>query len=217
MSALRRYLIDPRTPNTAAGFADDHLIVVDLKRSGSGFSPASSAITKLPTGLVVPSFESPNVEDPAELEEIIRVTAEAAGLANKKNWSVALPEKSARTLIINLEGKPASRSELDEMIAWKIERFIAVQTSELRVSRQRLSSVAGQDRYMVIAAHHEVVDQYESIFGRLGWTVGLILPRHLGEAQWLMRDASSGDKLLVSGNRDGFTSLVVRNGEPVLV
>jgi hypothetical protein len=217
MSALRRYLIDPRTPNTAAGFAGDHFIVVDLKRSGPGFSPASSAVTRLPDGLVVPSFEDPNIEDTAELAEIIRVTAEAAGLANKKNWSLAFPDRAARTLVINLEGKPAGRSELDEMIAWKIERFIALPRSELRVSRQRLSPVAGQDRYLVIAARHQVLDQYEAVFRSLGWGVGLILPRHLGEAQWLMRDASSGDKLLVSGNRDGFTSLVVRNGEPVLI
>jgi hypothetical protein len=39
----------------------------------------------------------------------------------------------------------------------------------------------------------------------------------MGEAQWLMWDDSPGDKLLVSANRDGFTSLVMRNGEPVLV
>jgi len=46
---------------------------------------------------------------------------------------------------------------------------------------------------------------------------GLILPRHMGEAQWLIWDDAPGDKILVSANRSGFTSLIVRNGDPVLV
>ena len=45
----------------------------------------------------------------------------------------------------------------------------------------------------------------------------MILPRHIGEAQWLIWDSSPGDKLLVSANRSGFTSVIVRNGEPVLI
>src|SRR6185436_20147682 len=62
-----------------------------------------------------------------------------------------------------------------------------------------------------------VLSQYESVFSGLGWNAGLILPRHIGEAQWLIWDDSPGDKMLVSANRSGFTSLIVRNGDPVLV
>jgi hypothetical protein len=39
----------------------------------------------------------------------------------------------------------------------------------------------------------------------------------MGEVQWLMWDGTPGDKLLVSANRTGFTSVIVRDGEPVLV
>jgi hypothetical protein len=39
----------------------------------------------------------------------------------------------------------------------------------------------------------------------------------MGEAQWLIWDDAPGDKLLVSANRSGFTSVIVRNGEPALV
>jgi hypothetical protein len=39
----------------------------------------------------------------------------------------------------------------------------------------------------------------------------------MGEVQWLMWDDAPGDKMLVSANRTGFTSLIVRNGDPVLV
>ena len=217
MSSLKKYLLAPPTPNTAAGFVDDNFAVVDLRRGRRGFALASSAVTQLPPGLLTPSFDQPNVESASELIEIILHTAEAAGLSRKKRWSVALPDGAARTLVITLESKPESRRELNEVLSWKIERVVATNMSDLRVSRQRMSPSAGQERYLVTVAHNHVLSQYESVFKATGWEAGLMLPRHIGEAQWLMWDKSPGDKMLVSANRGGFTSLVVRNGEPVLV
>ncbi len=217
MSALRRYFVAPPTPNTAAGFVDDNFAVVDLRRGRNGFSLASSAVTQLPPGLINPAFDTPNIQDVDELAQTIGQTAQAAGLLNKKRWSVALPDATARTLVVALESKPSSRRELNEVIEWKIERLIAAPSRDLRISRQRMNSAGGQDRYVVTVAHNEVLSQYESVFAGMGWNAGLILPRHMGEAQWLIWDSSPGDKMLVSANRSGFTSLIVRNGDPVLV
>lgn len=217
MSALRRFFQSPPAPNTAAGFVDDNFAVVDLRRGRSGFSLASSAVTQLPLGLITPSFDSLNIQDTDELTQTIAQTAEAAGLLNKKRWSVALPDATARTLVVALESRPSSRRELNEVIEWKIERLIAVSSKDLRISRQRMNPAGGHDRYVVTVAYNEVLSQYESVFAGMGWNAGLILPRHMGEAQWLMWDDSPGDKMLVSANRSGFTSLVVRNGDPVLV
>ena len=217
MSALRRVFLAPAAPNTAAGFVDDNFAVVDLRRGRNGFSLASSAVTQLPPGLITPAFDALNIQDTDELAQTIAQTAEAAGLLNKKRWSVALPDAAARTLVVALESKPSSRRELNEVIAWKIGRLIAAPSKDLRISRQRMNPAAGQDRYVVTVAHHEVLSQYESVFAGMGWNAGLILPRHMGEAQWLMWDDSPGDKMLVSANRSGFTSLIVRNGDPVLV
>ena len=217
MSALRRYFLAPRAPNTSAGFADDNFAVVDLRRGRHGFAIASSAVTQLPLGLLTPSFDTLNIQEPAELAQIIAQTAEAAGLSNKKRWSVALPDTSARTLVVTLESRPSSRHELNEVIAWKIERVIATPSEQLRIARQRISPAAGHDRYLVTVIHNDVLSQYESVFSAMGWKAGLVLPRHMGEAQWLMLDDEPGDKMLVSANRGGFTSLIIQNGEPVLV
>lgn len=217
MSSLKRSLLSPPAPSNAAGFVDDNFAVVDLRRSRRGFSLASSAVTQLPIELVTPAFDALNIQDTGEMAQIVAQTAEAAGLLNKKRWSVALPEATARTVVVTLESKPSNRRELNEVISWKIERVVPFPASELRISRQRMSPFDGQERYLVTVAHNEVLSQYESVFSAVGWKAGLVLPRHMGEAQWLMWDDSPGDKLLVSANRDGFTSLVVRNGEPVLV
>ena len=217
MSSLQRYFLAPQAPPTAAGFVDDSFTVVDLRRSRHGFTLSASAVTQLPPDVLIPSFDEPNILDADELIEIIRQTAEAAGLMRKKRWSVALPDTSARSFVVPLESKPGSRAELNEVLAWKIERLVAVPATELRISRQRISPLGGQERYVITVARDTVVAQYEEAFERLGWVAGMMLPRHLGEAQWLAWDRSPGDKLLVSGNRQGFTSLVMRNGEPLLV
>lgn len=217
MSALQRYFLAPRAPSTAAGFVDDYFAVVDLRRARRGFALAASAMTQLPAGILTPAFDAPNIQSPEELIEVIRATAAAAGLGRKKRWSVALPDITARSLVLTLESKPEGRRELNEVLNWKIERVVAMPASELRVSRQRISPVAGQERYLVTVAREEVIAQYEAVFANTRWHTGLLLPRHLGEAQWLMWDDSPGDKMLISANRSGFTSLVARNGEPILV
>jgi hypothetical protein len=217
MSALGRYLLAPPTPNVAAGFVDDNFAVVDVRRGRRGFSLASSAVTQLPAGLITPSFESLNIQDSVELAGIITQTAEAAGLSNKRRWSVAVPDTTARTLVVALETKPSNARELNEVIEWKLERLVTVPPAELRTSRQKLHSVEGEDHYLITVARNEVLLQYESVFADLGWKAGLILPRHMGEAQWLMWDDSVGDKMLVTANQSGFTSLIVRNREPALV
>ena len=217
MSSLQKYFLSPHVPNTAAGFVDDNFAVVELRRGRGGFSPTASAITQLAPEVLSPAFDTPNIHRPDELAEIMLQTVEAAGLAKKKRWSVALPDSASRTLVVTLESKPSNRRELNEVIAWKVERFVPSPSSELRISKQRISPAGGLDRYLITVAHDAVLSQYESLFFSIGWDPGVILPRHIGEAQWLMWDASPGDKMLVSANRSGFTSVVVRNGEPVLV
>src|SRR5262245_10734039 len=124
MSSLKRSLLSPPAPSNAAGFVDDNFAVVDLRRSRRGFSLASSAVTQLPIELVTPAFDAPNIQDTGEVAQIVAQTAEAAGLLNKKRWSVALPEATARTVVVTLESKPSNRRELSEVISWKIERVV---------------------------------------------------------------------------------------------
>lgn len=217
MSVLQKYLFTPHAPNTAAGFTDDSFSVVDLRRGRGAFSLTSSAVTELPRGILSAAFDEPNIQNRDELIDIMLGTVEAAGLRNKKRWSVALPEGAARTFIVTLESKPTSRKELTEVLSWKIERVIAAPASELRVSRQRLSREAGQERYLVTVAREEVIAEYEEIFEAVGWQAGLIAPRHLGEAQWLMWADSTGEGMMISANRSGFSGVIVKGGEPVMV
>src|SRR5205814_2395911 len=59
--------------------------------------------------------------------------------------------------------------------------------------------------------------EYETQFESLGWKAGLILPRAVGEANWISDRADQSDSLLISGNGDGFTALLLRSAEPEVV
>ncbi|MBA2341044.1 MAG: hypothetical protein H0V88_11655, partial [Pyrinomonadaceae bacterium] len=179
-----------------------------------------AGLVALPENLVRPDFQENNITDPKELSGALLELAASIGLAGQKKWSVALPEAATRTVILTLESVPASRGELEETLNWKIERAFGCPVEELQVARRRLTvAVNGRARYLVAGVQRAVLAEYEAAFANLGWRVGLVLPRHMGEAWWLMRAPSSTqtDSLLVSSHSEGFTALLLRRGEPLVV
>lgn len=217
-------LISPRLPRAAVGLSGEAASVVQLERRGGGLAVRSAGLLPLHAGLVRPSFDEQNVSDGAELAGALTELLTSAGLARRRRWSVALPEAATRTSILTLETAPASRAESEEMLRWKTERALGAPLDELRVTRERLKPDAqGRSRYLVTAVRLPVLAEYEQVFAALGWNAGLILPRHMGEAWWLMRDGGRGaaaagaDSLLVSSHAEGFTAVVLRSGSPLFV
>ena len=219
MPNLLSKLIKPRYPTTALGLEKGRASIVDLDRGRKNSSNLRRAATvELSESLVRPSFDEANIADRSDLAATLSDLAISAGLRGQKKWSVTLPEATTRTLILTLDTQPGSQSELEEVLAWKMDRGFAVPVEELSISRERLSKDAqGRDRYLVIATRMSVLNEYESLLSSLGWRAGLILPRHMGEAQWLKGNGFKGDLLLVSSSEDAFTAVVFREGQPLIL
>ena len=211
-------LARPRLPSSAVGLTGSAASVVSLDQRRDAFVVKRAGLAPLPEGLLLPGFDESNVADVGELAGVLAGLAESAGLARKRRWSVALPEAAARTAILTLESASASRAETEEMLRWKIERTFGAGADELRVSRQRLRGDSqGRARFLATAARASVLAEYESVFDALGWRAGLLLPRHMGEEQWLMRARDAADALLVSSHSEGFTAALLRDNQPLLV
>ena len=220
MPNLLSRLIDPWYPATAIGLDKGVASVVQLERvKGSTCKLRRAATFNIAESLVRPGFDERNVEDVGQLAGVLRELATSAGLLKQKRWSMSLPEATARTLVLTMEGQAQSGSELQEVLRWKIERGFGAPLEELSVSRDKLQKDAqGRDRYLVIAVKKAVLAEYEAVLEALGWRAGLILPRHLGEAQWLIRNgAAVGDSLLLSGSSQGFTGVIFRDKHPLIV
>ncbi|HJZ79154.1 MAG TPA: hypothetical protein VKD91_02380 [Pyrinomonadaceae bacterium] len=208
-------LLKPRFPAVAVGIESDSASVVQLERAKGGFVVRRAASLNLPPELVRPSFETANISDPAELARALTDLATSAGLLRQRKWSTCLPEATIRSAILTIEGAPASRREIEEVFEWKIERAFGAPLAEMRISREQLAPDAQkQTRYLVNAIRQEVLAEYESVFAALRWHVGLVLPRHAGEEQWL-RHSRQGDGLLLTAHEEGFTAVLVRDNRPL--
>jgi len=219
MPNLLSRLIDPWYPATAIGLEKGVASVVQLERvKGSICKLRRAATFNIAESLVRPSFDERNIEDTAQLAAVLKELATSAGLLKQKRWSMSLPEATARTLVLTIESSQ-SASELQDVLRWKIERGFGAPLEELSVSKDKLQKDAqGRDRYLVIAVKRAVLAEYEAVLESLGWRAGLILPRHLGEAQWLIRNgAAVGDSLLLSGSSQGFTGVIFRDKHPLFV
>lgn len=219
MANLLSRLIEPWYPASAIGLEKGVASVVQLERvKGSICKLRRAASFNIAESLVRPSFDERNLEDPRQLATVLSELATSAGLLRQKRWSVSLPEATARTQVLTMEGQAQSAGELQDVLRWKIERGFGAPVEELSISRERLQRDAqGRDRYLVIAVKKAVLAEYEAVLESLGWRAGLILPRHLGEAQWLIRNGSAGDSLLLSGSSHGFTGVIFRNKHPLIV
>jgi hypothetical protein len=211
-------LIKPRWPAAAVGLTGEGAAVVALDRRRDAFVVRRAGYVPLPAELLHPSFEESNLADVGELADTLGELVQSTGLQKRRRWSVALPEAATRTTILTMESGASSRAELEEMLRWKTERVFGHALEELRVARERLRPDAqGRARYLTTAVRLVVLAEYEAVFATLGWHAGLILPRHAGEAWWLMRERPPTDALLVSGHAEGFTAVVLRAGQPLLV
>ncbi len=211
-------ITQPNYPNAALGIEHDLMSAVALEGSRRQFSVRQAASIEVPDGLITPSFLDTNISDAPAFAACLREVVENAGLLSQKRWSIALPSSTARTAILSLETEPANRSEAEEVIDWKAEQSFGAPAAELRIAKDKISPDRdGRSRYFVTAVKLAVIDEYETQFEALGWKAGLILPRAVSEANWLVDRQQSGDSLLISGNLDGFTALLLRGSEPAVV
>jgi len=212
-------LTQPNYPSVALGISAERLTAVELQGEGRGsFGIKQAATFDLPSGICVPSFADSNIDDIPEFAGYVREVATSAGLLGQKRWSVSLPGSVARTAILTLEAQPSSKAETEEVLNWKAEQSFGAGMMELRLSTKQISpDREGRSRFLATAIRLDVLDEYETVFESLGWHTGLLLPRAVGESNWLLRANSRSDSMLISTQNDGFTAFVFRNGEPAVV
>jgi len=219
MANLLSRIIDPWYPATALGLEKGIASVVQLERlRGSACKLRRAATFNIDESLIRPSFDEQNIANGGQLAAVLKDLASSAGLLRQKRWSLSLPEATTRTLVLTMESQSQSASELQDVLRWKIERGFGATLEELSISKDRLQKdTHGRDRYLVIAVRKAILAEYEAVLNALGWRAGLILPRHLGEAQWLVRNGSTGDSLLLSGSSQGFTGVIFREKHPLII
>ncbi len=212
-------LTQPNYPRAALGLEQTSVTAIALQKERGGvFGIKQAATSELPAHLLTPSFTEQNISGTDEMLALLDEVVTTAGLRKQKRWSISLPSNTARTAILTLENAPASKDELEEVLDWKAENVFGVPSGEMRISRRKIAPDAGGKlRYFATAVKLSVVDEYETLFERMNWRAGLILPRAVSEASWLIDRKKRTDSLLISSQADGFTALLLRGDEPNVV
>jgi len=211
-------ITSPSFPNAALGIDKNSISAVALQGSRQDLGIKQAATVALGDGVLEPGFLNTNITEPYEFVSALREAVEIAGLLNQKKWSVALPSNTARAAILTLDSEPASNNEREEILDWKAEQSFGAPAAHLRIAMEKISpDKDGRVRYFATAVKLAVIDEYEIHFEGLGWKAGLIVPRAIGEANWLLGGGEANDSLLISSNNDGFTALLLRGDEPAVV
>ncbi len=212
-------LTRPNYPKAALGLEQQNVTALALQKEGRNrFGIKQAATIYLPDHLLTPSFTERNISNQNELLVFLEEAATNAGLRKQKRWSVSLPSITARTAILTLDGEPTSKEELTEILDWKSEQTFGVSSGNLRITRRKIKADArGKSRFFATAVKLSVIDEYETVFETLGWHAGLIMPRAVSEANWLVDAKNNRDSLLISSQSDGFTALLLRGDEPTVV
>ena len=212
-------LLQPNYPRAALGLERENVTALALQKEGRGrFGIKQAAIVELPEHLLTPNFIEQNIKSTAEMLVLLEEVVTNAGLQKQKRWSVSLPSNTARTAILTVDSEPASKDELTQVLDWKSENTFGIPSGEMRISRRKIASDAnGKARYFATAVKLAVIDEYETLFERLGWQAGLVLPRAVSEANWISHKNKRTDSMLISSQPDGFVALLMRGGEPTVV
>ncbi|HBR55884.1 MAG TPA: hypothetical protein DEA22_00160 [Blastocatellia bacterium] len=213
------FFTQPKCPRAALGVESGALTCVSLRKESAGrFGVDQAATVHLPESILNPDFSEINIANAAVFSEALTECATAAGLLGQQKWSASLPGGATRSAILTVGAGGAGKSESQEIFDWKVEQAFGFPASELRVSSQKISAdTDGKTRYFASAVKLAVIDEYETVFESLGWRVGLVLPRAVSESQWLLGSSAIADSLLISGQENGFTAFLLREGEPMVV
>lgn len=212
-------LTQPNYPKAALGLEKESITALALQKEGRGqFGIKQAATIELPEHLLTPNFTEKNISSTEEMLVMFDEVLSNAGLLNQKRWSVSLPSNTARTAILTLDTEPNSKEELTEILDWKSENTFGAPAGEIRISRRKIASdEKGKSRFFATAVKLSVIDEYETLFERMGWQAGLIMPRAISEAKWLIDKKTKKDSLLISSQDDGFVALLLRGDEPMVV
>jgi hypothetical protein len=143
---------------------------------------------------VAPSFDRPNVTDPAALEEAIdqakknlRITSGTAALL--------IPEPSVRVFVLRVDEFPGSGKERDAFIRWRIAKLMPLIPEDARIDYAATPGRSAR-KVIVAMARQVVVWEYEALFEKAGLKPVLVSVPSLALVNLVRRDRARHGLLL---------------------
>jgi len=207
LKRLKDHFLEVPLPDAVFQLTTSHL--TGLRISPRERRAAGSFISRLPVGVVRPSFDKTNFADVPFLESKVREGMTKMGLG-QGTVAVLLPELCARIFILNLDSAPLSQKEREKIIRWRVGKQMLVVPGDARFVHQGFP--AGSSERIVVAVGREVVlQEYEGLFSRCQLAVGNLSLSSLSLINLL--PAAGGDVLVVNVEEDSLSFAAVIDSE----
>ncbi len=211
---LLRWLVDPEPPGLGIDLRSDEMSLVRLSDKRKPLQIDLSFVAPLAPGLLHFQMFEPNVLDEEGFSKAVESALLRAGLGGRKRIALSIPDPLARIAVMELPDPPRSSAELVEFLKFRMKKSLPFDVERARVAFERLPGEV--PTFLVGVMHEVVVSQYEDVFTRLGFHVGLVLPASVSLLQLLRplarRELAPGaDYFFVNAERDYFSVSLVRD------
>jgi hypothetical protein len=167
---LRTHFTERLLPDAVFQIAPTHLSGIRVGRNDG--SVKGGFVQPFRERPVAPSFDRPNVIDPAALEEAIDQGKRNLRLTS---GSVALliPEPSVRVFVLSVDAFPGSGKEREAFIRWRIGKQMPLIPEDVRID-YAVTPGRGARKIIVAMARQAVIREYEALFEKAGLKPALV-------------------------------------------
>jgi len=211
---LLSWLVDPEPPGLGIDLRSDEISLVRLSDKRRPLEIDLSFVSPLAPGLLHFHMLEPNILDEEGFAKAVENVLLRAGLGGRKRAALSIPDHLARIAVMELPDPPRSSAELVEFLKFRMKKSLPFDVERARVAFERLPGEV--PTFLTGVMHEAVVSQYEAVFTRLGFHVGLVLPASVSLLQLLRplarRELAPGsDYFFVNAEREYFSVSLVRD------
>ncbi|MEW6323231.1 MAG: pilus assembly protein PilM [Acidobacteriota bacterium] len=206
-------------PDVAVEIAADRVSAARLSTRGAEAVVAAYAVEPLAAGLVVPGLLAANLTDLREVGDAVRRAVTALG-GRVRRVALVVPDPVARVTLVRFETVPARQADLDELVRWQVRKSVPFPLDQAVVSHTPGGRpVEGGVEFIVAAARHDVIGQYEAACAQAGLQAGLVDLATFSVINGVLasRPRPDGDWLLVNATRAYTTLAVVRDDRLIFI
>lgn len=212
-------------PRVGVAFSADSIGLVELSSRWTGRRAVRRAVTEpIPSGMLVPNPDRPNVTDAAKCIEILRKVLKAT---RQRTVAVSLPMACAHVGIFAFDQLSPRAEDRLAVLKWRFQHDEHIDVRDARiVHRVSLGrKVNGQAKaetaltyVLAVAVKPQIFEQYEELLEAAG-----LIPVSIGWSSLQLFDMGrslskqAGEVFLVHDDAQALTVLAVRDGTPIFV
>ena len=172
MSRLPSFFASP-PPSVGVELASDRVTAVSIGRQGSSNTVAGYAVEGLPSGVLTPALNAPNIHDEAAIVTALRSALDKLG-SRQRRVALVIPDSAAKVSLLRFEKVPA-QSDLDQLIRWQMRKAAPFKPEEAEISwvPAGLLPQGGQE-FLVTLARRDVIEGYQRVCAAAGVQAGIV-------------------------------------------